>query len=776
MADSLLLRINAVLRRHKCIACILVLVLWCLSLGALQWMRTDTGIASFFPDKDRELHRMSDAFAFQAKTILLDLESDGNGDLEEQLLAMAQGADAIAAHLPPDLAHVVRPSLPDPEAFMRLVPSYFDASMEKRVEQFLADPSVQAETAKGLVRTLSSLLGTGYAAEWLVADPLGLRFPLLARLPNTQHIPLPDPALGYPVSSDRRHLLMVLTARFSLKDVEKAVALVEHLRASLRASLPKGITVTMTGGTLYSAHNRHVIHQDSERIVLWSVIGFSLVYLLFVRSLGALWLVMVPLVAASVSLGMMALCVPLVSALAVGFGASMLGVCEDYAVHAHFALRAGGVHALAHIGKPLFQGFLVNASGFCVLLASGIPAIRQIALFSLGTLVLGFCLAVTLLPVLPWFASPRNFEHKQCCVPMVPKPWAVLGCVVFLALAIAGLWTTLRIDVSPQTLGADSALFAENAQKLRSLWGIAERPMLLVQGETKEDVLAKTRELVAMVRRENPTVSIVSLADLWISAEERADNCARWQRCMARHARELAEALARLADEAGLKGSAFAPFLASTSSQPCLIDEEQFRLAGLGDLLDRLLTQTETRWQSGVFPDASVEIPRAASDWTLELVPGRFEALMRTHFAQEVYLVPLAWFCCFCLLFFSFRNIWQALLSALPPLCSLLSIVFAFAVSGHALSMAGLAAMPLVLGLSCDHGIMVTHDLSAGVSLGVERAVWVSTLTTLTGMGLLAIAHHPSLAAMGEVIFFGLLVEIPCALSLLPLCCEPKAS
>ena len=91
------------------------------------------------------------------------------------------------------------------------------------------------------------------------------------------------------------------------------------------------------------------------------------------------------------------------------------------------------------------------------------------------------------------------------------------------------------------------------------------------------------------------------------------------------------------------------------------------------------------------------------------------------------------------------------------------------------LTLAGMAALPLVLGLAADHGIMVTHDLAHGMELGVERAVLVASLTALAGMGLLALARHPALNAMGEVIFLGLLVEVPAALWLLPRVCRVHA-
>ena len=136
--------------------------------------------------------------------------------------------------------------------------------------------------------------------------------------------------------------------------------------------------------------------------------------------------------------------------------------------------------------------------------------------------------------------------------------------------------------------------------------------------------------------------------------------------------------------------------------------------------------------------------------------------------------MPLAWMACLALLFLYFRDARRTLLASLPPLCSVACILAWMSITSHPLTLAGMAAMPLVLGLAADHGIVVTHDLVSGVKMGVERAVVVSSLTTFTGMGLLALAQHPALKAMGEVIFWGLIVEVPVALWLLPRLCRTQ--
>jgi len=148
------------------------------------------------------------------------------------------------------------------------------------------------------------------------------------------------------------------------------------------------------------------------------------------------------------------------------------------------------------------------------------------------------------------------------------------------------------------------------------------------------------------------------------------------------------------------------------------------------------------------------------------------EAAILKQLDHEKRLVPLAWIVCVALLCVYFRDIRRTLLASLPPLCSITCILAWMVLTDTPLTPAGMAALPLVLGLAADHGIMVSHDLAHGLETGVERAVLVASLTALAGMGLLALARHPALHAMGTVIFLGLLVEVPAALWLLPRLCR----
>lgn len=751
---------------------------WALAAYSALHMRPDTGSLPFFPDSDTQARRMAEALDIAPASRLLFV--DISTDLPEGRHVLAAVADAVLRDMPDDLARPAVTAVPEPQAVMALLPYYTDGPTLERLRRAAEAPRVEQAVIAARDR-LGNLLTVGPARDWLRADPLGLRGSILDRLPSQGRAGLlPDPATGYPCSADGAHLLLTLRPLHSLHDVDHAERLMETLHAALQRHLAPDMRAVVVGGLRHSAANARVIRQDVADIALISLLGFTLVYVLLVRSAGAVWLLLVPWYAAGFALGVMSAAHPALSGLALGFGASVLGVAEDYAVHMHFALRSGGPpeRVLPVVAPPLLQGFLINASGFAVLLLSGIPAVRQLACFALLTLGAGFVLAVTLLPACPRFATPPLRQSRESAPPRRPVLRRTAACVCLLLTVCGVLLQKVQVDVSPRTLGADVAQLQEDARQLGKIWGARDEHILVAEGATTAEALDAARQAVAAMRELEPDNRVDTLTALWPSPAEIRENTARWQQFACEHGEALRQALTAAGERHGFSPTAFEPFLRLLRAPVADFGPERLRAAGLGELLDifvhedgggggaRVLLRTERRADSALFA------PQLAAH-VLAMAPGDLETTLLRQFAAEKRLVPVAWLVCAALLFCWFRNLRQTLLASLPPLCSIGCILAWMVASGHELTLAGMAAMPLVLGLSADHGILVAHDLACGVKTGVQRAVLVSSLTTLTGMGLLALAQHPALRAMGEGIFWGLLMEAPAALWLLPRLCAP---
>ena len=95
--------------------------------------------------------------------------------------------------------------------------------------------------------------------------------------------------------------------------------------------------------------------------------------------------------------------------------------------------------------------------------------------------------------------------------------------------------------------------------------------------------------------------------------------------------------------------------------------------------------------------------------------------------------------------------------------------------AGLPLNFANVIALPLLLGIGVDSGIHIIHryrtDLPDGKNIlatSSARAVIVSSLTTMGGVGNLALSPHAGTASMGMLLTLGIGVTLACMLLVLP--------
>ena len=113
---------------------------------------------------------------------------------------------------------------------------------------------------------------------------------------------------------------------------------------------------------------------------------------------------------------------------------------------------------------------------------------------------------------------------------------------------------------------------------------------------------------------------------------------------------------------------------------------------------------------------------------------------------------------------------------ALVPLLTAALITGAISVlAGLPLNFANVIALPLLLGIGVDSGIHIIHrfrtDLPDGrniLATSSARAVVVSSLTTMGGVGNLALSPHAGTASMGILLTLGIGVTLVCMLLVLP--------
>lgn len=765
-------------RRARLLVAAVVTVVLGVSLILAEAIDLDKSIRPLIPDSSPELAKSAGVLDLApfSKVLAVQLAADG----PDSARLLPETADAVRARLDPALmdAPALDEQIPDMAGVMALLPALADGECLDQVATAM-DPAALGPRLAVLKDDLSGVNAAVTGLFWR-ADPLGLRGCVFKNFPRLTGLPQPDPMIGYPVSDDGLRLLILIRPKVAMSDTDGCVALMANLEESLAVSLPEGVTAQIAGGHRHTAANSGVIMRDLVVTMSLAMILILAIYVFLVRSWGALWLFLTPAAAVLIATAIMSLVFDRVSGLAIGFGAAVLGIAEDYAVHVHFALRRSpdSRTAIRWVARPLFMSVLLCAGGFGVLWWSAIPAIRQVAVFTILSIVVGYAWAILVLPHCPGMDTPRERAMPPADLRR-PRKRACLATVGVFACLTLVLFAAVPRNASVRSLGHASRELLSDQAAIEKAWKLnQDMSIFLAEGGDAEQALALVRQGEASLRARMPGLESASLASLWPDAAEQAARIAAWNSLMAERGAEFTAAFTQAALEHGFAPAAFEPFLQWFAAKPARIDAEALRSAGLGFLLNSFLSAKDGKtYATLLVQDAGANHGVSALDGNeriFALSARGLEHGLDRAMSQDRWLIPAAAVICLLVLLWTFQDGYFALLAFIPSLAGLAGVLAWFMASGHPLGLVEAAGLPLVVCLGADYGILAVHEFSEKLDLGAARAILVSGLTTVAGIGILILARHPVLKAMGGTVFVGLVAAMAAAILLLPRLCGEK--
>jgi predicted exporter len=457
-----------------------------------------------------------------------------------------------------------------------------------------------------------------------------------------------------------------------------------------------------------------------------------------------------------------------------------LGIAEDYAVYVHFALRRAPdpETALGRAVRPMFLSVVLCGAGFAVLMLAGVPAIRQLALFSALALAAGFIWAVVVLPHCPGMDRPREFSPASEAAAgggALRSGWAV-GLSLALAAGLGLAAHRLPLDFSLRGLNlASHALLADQAAVARVWGGDQDRRIFMAQGRTSAEALALAGEVAADLGGRGGT-GLSTLAGLCPPPAEQAENLRGWSEFTAALGENFRVEFLKAAASAGFASSAFDPFLEWLQNPPEELDPDRLAGLGWGFLVDYYLAARDGQYYALVEMDAPGP-PLTPGFSVFPLAARDLEEALSQALADSSRLLPaVAALACLAALMAAFKNKAEALAAFLPALAGLAAVLALNLLRGRPLGLVEAAALPLIVGLGADYGLVAVSEARLKGSLGAGRAILVSGLSTLAGVGLLALARHPVLRVLGETVSVGLLAAMPAAILGLPRLYSPRAA
>jgi len=780
----------------------LLVLLLLVSARGLTW-RED--VLELLPDSDPVVHRYRELLSVFRPTDYLYLDvgpavQGGEPDMAE-LLAVA---DALAASLasglvgdPPLLDSLLYRRGPEEvlsalETLRRHRAALFSEAERARVEAGL-DPGAIGNTLSEWKRLLAGSPAPLLAAE-LARDPLhldaGLARDLAALQPGGGAITVHQ---GRLFSADLRHVLMIARPRFPSTDGARAKELIEFVERSIESAREQAggdVRIAYLSGHRFSLENARRIRADLERVLTVSFAGIALLSLLAFRRPLFAFLVLLPAAfGALFSAGLIRWLVPDISAISIGCGSMLVGISVDYGIHLLFhcdrAPRERPTHVLRRLLRPLLLGSATTVAAFSSLQASVMPGFRHLGWVAVLGITGAAAFAILVLPLLipagggSHLRAPlADFGRR---VPLLfawaraRRPLVSGFLIVSTAIALAGL-TRLEFDGDYRNLNGASRESLRDFEILSTRFDAAlEGSSLAVSADSPQAALEQNERVwaqLAAFEREELLESYRSIAPLLPSLRTQQENLDRWRSFWSKERiARLSADLRQAAREHGLVPDAFEPFLSGLPGELSPLRVRQWDSGVLSDLREthfaesdgRRLILSGARRSEGVDFDSIVKRLETAAPGILAADGRHFIAHLVTLIYRE--MVRVGWVALLLILIplsIGLRRAGRILSVLLPPLVCL---IWTFGLMGWfaiRINMMNCIVGVFIFGLVIDYALFLSAAWSAddgGLGEQLKHsggAVAVSALTTLLGVGSLALAGHPALHIVGLTAVVGI--------------------
>lgn len=445
------------------------------------------------------------------------------------------------------------------------------------------------------------------------------------------------------------------------------------------------------------------------------------------------------------------------------FGASLVGVAEDFGIH-YFVTR----QAMPRATPPAVMRFLAPglalalSTSVVAYLALGIapfPGLRQMALFSAVGLITAF------LTVLFWFPflDRGNLRPTRLSTWLADslarwpyarndrRTWLALG--VLTLFIVSGIWQVRVADDIRQLQSSPPALIEAQRTAGQLLGTPSPAQFILVRGATPDEVLAREEAIKAGLAdaiRRGDLAGFIAISD-WVPS------AGRQQADAALADRQEAAIRARVASAVG---GSIAPPAPSARAGDAVLTLPAWLANPVSETLRHLWLGREGNGFASVMLLRGLEhvsaIPGIAA--SVRQVPGAewVDRVADISFLLHHYRVLMSWFLLAgavgvaLLLWWRYgRSGWRALVP------TLLAAAFSVAVlgwTGVPLQLFSVLALALLLGVGVDYGIFLLEHPGDGVSW---TAIVLGAASTLLAFGLLALSSTPALHAFGATMLSG---------------------
>jgi len=442
------------------------------------------------------------------------------------------------------------------------------------------------------------------------------------------------------------------------------------------------------------------------------------------------------------------------------FGASLVGVAEDYGIH-YFSSRQGNPgqtprSMMRHLLPGMWLAFITSAVAYLSLGMAPLPGLQQMAVFSAAGLLAAFLTVVCWFPYLDKNASRQSWLSKKISNSLQHWPrwqWRrtshrifAFAIVVFMLSGFAQ-WHT---EDGLRQLQSSPADLVSQQQRVSKILGLPSPAQYLLLTAGSEQALLQAEEALKPRLDDlvgDKTIRGYSAVSDWVPSENRQNE----NRVLVSRIEEKL-----LADISMTLGESLQR---PVSSERAFSVKDWLSLKSTQTLQAQYLGEVAGKWGSVVMInglDSGESLQRLAE--TVKTMPqvrlidrsGEISGLLKHYRSKMTILLFVGYALVALALFWRFKvHAWRALL---PTFLAAGISLSATAWLGEPVQLFTILAHFLILGTGVDYGIFLLehHDDPSS-----WLAVCLGAASTLLAFGLLALSATPALHTFGLSMLFG---------------------
>lgn len=604
---------------------------------------------------------------------------------------------------------------------------------------------------------------------------------------------------GFITNSRRNRILFFASFINSKKDDTNERKAQGIIKAAEKYAGANGFKLTWMGGLRASRDNNEMIKRDIHLTLPVAIIIILAICMLAYRKPYFGFLTFIPTtlgiaftLAVFSNFGRLSIII-------IGFGAALLGITVDYAIHFLFHIDDApqDKNPVKTLTGPIFASAFTTAGAFLVLVAARIPGLSQLGVVTATGIVLVAFLSLTLLPVFTEFSRKPSLHKQRIKLSLFFHHFytnrfdrkLLLPLIIITGIAIFFI-PKLSFDGDPDNLNGMKPETIAAEQSLEQNWiGVGSSAYLVVSDTSCEAACRKAEQALGPLVDSLISLKLIKPASLFTlllpQKEIQKRNKLRWRQTFAPDIiSKMRKVIALVASKYKLEPDVFYRYLSDiSSSEPYkFVKYEDFPLSFKKGILSNYLRNTDSLWYANVpvfmtTGSAWKDVDEIARHYDVlavnsEVLGMRVVTIIKAGFLKCIIYIP---FVILCILLIMLRNL-RYTITALIPIFSAAGITLGImAAFNLPVNIVSLMICAFIFGLGIDYALLMVYMCRKGVTEGEDftphgaASVTIAACTTLAGLGILAIARHPVLSVLGKVGMIGIISSYVCSVIFVPI-------